>query len=305
GMLPGDGRLTVRRLAGQWLESIKHSVRPSTYRRYEGILRVNVISGIGKMRLTQLQPAHLENLYAQRLDEGMSPQTVDHVHRVIHAMLEKATRWGIVPRNVASLASPPKVPHREMVVLSVEECQTLLSAAGGTRLEVLWWIAIGTGLRAGEILALRWRDLDFDRARLHVRHTLQRYGRNYSLAEPKTARSRRIIALTTTLSAKLTQHRARQNEERLVAGPMWTSDLFDEKLANSIYKNNTDSNNLGFLKTLAEESKISTLGFYDTHVLSKKLNWSTKLLGLSFLFFLAKGLLWLALLSVVILRNLS
>ena len=217
---------TVAGFAVEWLAAIRTTIRPSTHRRYEGVLRVNVLPTLGKIRLSRLQPGHLQTLYADRLDSGLSAQTVVHMHRVVRTMLKRATQWGSVARNVADLVSPPKVPHREMITLSAEESRALLTAAQGTRLEALWWIAIGTGLRSGEVLALRWSDIDFDSRRLHVRYTLHRQRASYSLEEPKTDRSRRTISLSTSILSRLQQHRSGQNVERLAIGPAWNDEDF-------------------------------------------------------------------------------
>jgi integrase len=226
GMLPGDGRLTVSKFAKQWLEAVKPTIAASTYRRYEGVLRVNVIPSLGKHRLSKLQPANLQKLYSDCLESGLSPRTVHHIHTVTHTMLEKAVRWGSVMRNVAALVSPPKVPHREMITLSAEEANALLSAASGSRLEAIWNVAIMTGLRAGELLALRWQDIDLDTASLNVTATLVRQDGYLIRADPKTPRSRRRIALSPPTVIALQRHRLVQLEEQVKAGPVWRDDDF-------------------------------------------------------------------------------
>ncbi len=217
---------TVESFSKDWLESIKPSVRITTHRRYEGLLRVNVIPSIGNIRLSRLEPSHLQKLYADRLESGLSAQSVVHMHRVLRTMLKRAAQWGTVARNVADLVSPPKVPHREMLTLSADEAKALLSAASGTRLEALWWIALGTGLRSGEILGLRWSAIDLNGKRLHVRHTLQRQGGTYSLEDPKTERSRRTISLSASIMSHLAHHRTQQNVERLAIGAVWNDEDF-------------------------------------------------------------------------------
>ena len=221
GLPVTSDQLTVGGFADTWLETVKPTLSASTYRRYEGVLRVNVVPVIGKIRMSKLQPAHLLNLYSSCLASGLSPRTVRHVHTVIHTMLAKAARWDAVARNIAALVSPPKVPYREMITLSAEEANALLSAARGTRLEAIWTVAIMTGLRSGELLALRWKDIDLNAACLDVTGTLTRQGSDLVRTDPKTPRSRRRIALPESVVHALRQHRTAHFEERLKVGPAW------------------------------------------------------------------------------------
>ena len=217
----GDGlpivgeRLTVGTYLADWLEAIRSTIRPQTYRRYEQYVRCDAIPVIGSVSLSRLSPDHLQRLYANRLTAGLSPTSVGHLHSVLHKALSDAARWGKVARNVASLVTRPKAKRHEMKVLSPEEARALLEAASGDRLEALYVVAISTGLREGEILALRWPDVDLDGGTLAVRATLQRTKEGFEFAEPKTARSRRQVALTRGAVEALRRHRARQLEERL------------------------------------------------------------------------------------------
>lgn len=129
-------------------------------------------------------------------------------------------------RNVASLVTPPRIARRDMVTLSPEQARTLMEAARGDRLEALYVLALTTGMRQGELLALRWRYVELEGGMLQVRATLQRTGDGFVFAEPKTVRSRRQVVLTRAAVEALRRHRARQLEERLQVGPAWQdSDL--------------------------------------------------------------------------------
>jgi integrase len=221
--LPVSGqRLTFSQFSKSWLALKVSSVRASTIRRYEQLLRVRVEPTLGKVPLTKIGPLDLDRLYASLLDDGLSPQTVVHVHRVLHAALSDAAKKGYVPRNVASLATPPTVPHKEMRTLSKDEVRALLNVATGNHLEALWRLAIGTGMRLGELLGLRWQDVDLDRSELNVRHGLVRGGNGLELSEPKTRRSRRRIHLPKSLTTALRGHRAMQSQQIIRLGPAWT-----------------------------------------------------------------------------------
>jgi integrase len=132
-----------------------------------------------------------------------------------------AERWGMVTRNVAKLVDPPRVPRHEISPLTPDEARRLMGSATDDRLRALWLTALGTGLRQGELLGLRWQDVDLETRRLCVRHTLARVGGKLVLLEPKTERSRRTIVLPEVVVVALRAHRTGQKIERLVAGSRW------------------------------------------------------------------------------------
>jgi integrase len=134
---------------------------------------------------------------------------------VLFSALKQAVRWRLVPTNVAEAVEPPRIRRTEMRTLDAAEVRRLLSAAQGSRLYEVILIAVTTGMRRGEILGLRWADVDFDRSRITVSSALQLDG---SLAEPKTPRSRRDVGMPTTLRDVLRTHKARQNEDKLALG---------------------------------------------------------------------------------------
>lgn len=215
---PGD-----ENYPGGWLGAIKDTVRPYTFRGYEVYVRVHILPALEmireRMQIARLTPQHLQALYSKKLEEGLSPTTVSHIHSTMHRALDQAMRWGVVLRNVAELLDPPKRARRDMVALTPEEARTLLSTAKGERLEAFYVLAITTGMRQGELLALRWKDVDLDGSVLRVTATLQRTTKEgLVFAEPKTASSRRQIALTTLAIGALRHHRGMQAAERLKKG---------------------------------------------------------------------------------------
>jgi len=213
-------RQTVSTYLTAWLEAVKPSLRPGTWERYGEVLRQHVIPHAGRIPLSKLSPQHLQALYANRLATGLSPTTVGHLHAILHKALADAARWGQVARNVADLVKRPRAARKEMTTLSPEQARTFIGAAQGDRLEALYVVAISTGMRQGELLALKWHDVDLDGARLRVTATLRRTRDGLIFGEPKSARSRRQVQLMPTAVAALRAHRARQLEERLRC-PYW------------------------------------------------------------------------------------
>jgi integrase len=217
-----------RQLAGayltDWLAMMKPKIRPKTYRLYEQLTRVHLIPALGRTPLTKITPQQVARLWAQELETGSSPTTVHHLHSLLHKALKDAQRLGLVQRNVTEFVDPPRNASHEMQVLSAEQVRTLLDAAKGDRLEALYVLALSTGMREGEILALHWSDvhLEGQAPALHVRATLHWLPRQgFTFSEPKTKRSRRKIALSQAAVAALRVHRVRQHAERLALGPAW------------------------------------------------------------------------------------
>jgi len=204
-----------------WLEAAKPSIRERSWVRYEQYVRLHVDPALGKLTLTKLLPQHLQKLYSDRLAAGSSPTTVHHLHATIHRALKQAVRWNLVVRNVADLVDPPRDAYFEITTLAPEQARSLLDAADGNRLEALYVLALTTGMRQGEILGLRWRDLDFDRCSLQVRGSLQRLDEGLVVTAPKTDRSQRQVTLAPIAVAALRRHRVVQAEERLGIGAAW------------------------------------------------------------------------------------
>lgn len=219
GLMPPAERLTLAVHIERWLaDVVAHSVRTSTRKNYGDLTRLYVLPTLGKIKLTQLQPAHVQQLYGALIDQGRAPKTVRNVHAALRRALKQAVDWNLCPRNVAALVQPPRVPRKEVEVLTAEEVRTLLTTVRGDRWEALLATALATGMRFGELLGLRWGDVDLTGRTVHVQRQLQRDG---TYTEPKTAKGRRTIDLPATCVATLKEHKRQQNEERLLVGPEW------------------------------------------------------------------------------------
>src|SRR3712207_1028282 len=188
--------MTVGEYLDTWLKgSVYGSVRRSTYDRDTNLVNNHIKPGLGGLKLKKLNSAHVQSFYRDRLDAGLSASTVHKIHDILRRALAQAVKWHLVPRNVADVVKPPRPVPKEMVGLSADEAQRLLQAAGGDRLEALYTLAIHTGMRQGEMLALRWQDVDLKNAVVSVRRTLTRRGGKAAFGEPKTKKSRRSIPL--------------------------------------------------------------------------------------------------------------
>lgn len=215
-----DQRLEV--YLTHWLEAYKPAVRLATYNIKSYIVHGHIIPAIGHIPLQRLTPHHIRTFYATEMKAGLKPQTVRGYHLTLHKALVHAVRDGLIAKNVCDLVDPPKPIKREMQTLNEEQSRVLLEAAKGHRLEILLILAITTGMREGEMLALRWSDIDMDRGVVFVRRTVKRVGK-YGMVEtePKTARSNRQISLPDFVVSALKKHMTEQDALKSKMGTRW------------------------------------------------------------------------------------
>lgn len=208
GAHPVPAKETVSTFLDSWLEGTRSSVRPRTFVSYSQIVRDHLKPALGRISLARLQPQQVQQLYARLLSAGRAPKTVRNIHVTLHRALAQAQRWRLVPTNIADLVDPPRAPRREMRALTPEQARQVLDAARSDDLGALWTVALTTGLREGELLALRWPDVDLDRGSLRVVASLIRIvGQEPQLVEPKSRRSRRQVELSAAAVKALRQHR--------------------------------------------------------------------------------------------------
>lgn len=208
----------------RWIEdSVRDNVRVRTLDNYRLQVRRHIVPALGRIKLKNLSPAHVQGFYRAKIDSGLSPATVRYIHAVLHRALKQAVRWGLVPRNVADAVDIPKLDRDEINALSPDETRAFLNAAKGDRLEALYVVAIHCGLRRGKILGLKWSDIDLDRKTLRVNRQIQRMrdGSGFGFSAPKNSKSRRTIRLTNAAVEALRGHRKRQAEEKLRYGTLY------------------------------------------------------------------------------------
>jgi integrase len=222
GLRPGRPKTLVA-YVGVWLPALRQRVRPSTWRSHEQYLRCYILPAIGEATLAQLTPTLVERMTAAMIGRGLSPTTARGARTTLRMILRDAERDGIVARNVAALARPPRLVRHELRVLTAAETRLLLEGTADDDLGPLFAVAATTGLRQGEVLGLRWQDVELtDTApTLTVNRSLARTASGFELAEPKTARSRRTLDLAPVAVAALRRQRTRQKEARLAAGDLW------------------------------------------------------------------------------------
>jgi integrase len=254
-----------------WLEhNVKDTVRPRTYERYEAIIRLHIGPVIGKVKLQSLAPHHINTLKSKKLKEGLSPTTVSAIHEMLHKALDDAIKIGLIARNVCDIVSPPRKQHKEIKPLAPDQVLRLLEAAKGHPQEALFVLALATGLRRGELLGLKWQDINLDVGVLQVRRALVRLptqmgkdrGDLYIEAEPKTKSSRRSVVIAGFALEALKQHHIRQEEMRREAGDTWEN--HDYVFCTPVGKHlNPGHGVLVQLKLLLKKAGLPEIRFHD------------------------------------------
>jgi integrase len=284
-----------------WLSWKRSQVSERTWERYSSLLRSSVIPSLGALRLQDVTPQHLDEFYArclrdeagQRKDSTVSPTTVHHRHVALKMALERAVEIGVLSKNPAQFTSPPRPSRPEMRVLSEGEAQILLAALAGTRAELVAYLALTTGARLGELLALRWSDIDLEAGVACIRRTVVEHmvgqGRQswYSFKEPKSGHGRSVDLGAATIT-RLKAHRKAQAQVRLAAAQD-RADL-DLVIASSSGTPLRPSTTSGWFRTVVADTGLQGVRFHDLrhahatfllkagtppHVVSRRLGHST------------------------------
>lgn len=230
--------LRDRRTVGQWLdqwvlENAKLRVSAKTLERYQSIITTGLKPQLENIRLRDLKPAHIQAAYTKWLKPvkeggfGLSEQTVVHYHRLLHRALGQAVRFGLVMQNVAVNVDPPKVRRYVAKTLSTQQAASVLEQMASSPLYLPTVLALGTGMRRGEILALRWSDVDLGARRIHVRRSVEQTGswKEPSLAfkSPKSGKTR-TLSISTDVVQALSRHQSAQKSLRAAFGPEWNTE---------------------------------------------------------------------------------
>jgi integrase len=208
----GTGQ-TVEHFLTRWLDRADH-LRPITRKRYEALIRLHALPHLGRFELRKVQPHQIAELY-QSMKGDRKPATIGQLHAVLHSAFEEALRWNLIARNPVAAVRAPKVERVEMKILTLPEIHRFLHAIEGDPLEALYVLAVTTGARQGELLALRWQDVDLEAGKVAINATLTRIDGKWIRSNPKTAGSVRTVTLSQRAFTALKAHRLRMAEELL------------------------------------------------------------------------------------------
>jgi integrase len=217
-----DSAMSLAAFLEQWLTYSAGNVKGGTLRTWRSRCDAWIIPTLGHKRLRDVKPLDVERLLKSITDAGRSSSTANVVHATLRTALNQAVRWELIQRNPCSAVKPPRSTPPEMRVWDAKQAARVIDAArSDSQYGALWRLAITTGMRVGELLGLRWADVDGDRLTISVRQTLARGERGApTLGTPKTPKSRRTIAITLADAEVLRSHRAHQAAIRL-ACPTW------------------------------------------------------------------------------------
>ncbi|MDP9380444.1 MAG: site-specific integrase [Chloroflexota bacterium] len=217
GIILASGKAKVGEWLTEWIET-KPKLRPETRKSYALIIRVHLAPALGHIKLSDLQRAHLRSLYGELAAKGLKASTIHRIHAIVSSALQDALDDDLIPRNIARGMELDSIERDEMQTLDPQQVRTLLDAASGSHYHALLTLAIYSGMRIGELLALQWGDVDFERGMVRVNRSLTR---SKTFGEPKSAKSKRTISLPPACMDVLRAHRVEQIKERLKWGDQW------------------------------------------------------------------------------------
>lgn len=213
---------TLGEYLARWLEV---AAAPRLAKRsaagYRWAIARYVPASLQALRLRDLRAAQIQQLYIELQAQGLSSRTIRYVHAILHSALAQAMRWGLLAANPCDAVELPRQDRRELRVLTADEARRFLSAARDDRWYALFVVALATGARPSEYLALKWSDIDFERRTVMIQRSVWRRGGTYHFSDTKTAHSRRLVPLPASAVEALRQHRLRQHEQRLKVGPAY------------------------------------------------------------------------------------
>lgn len=255
-------QVTLSEYMIEWLRSNRTSLRPKTWSQYEQVSRVHIVPLLGHIKLKDLRPDNIQSLYNAKIEEGKSGSTIRIIHAVLHRAFTQAMNWGLIGRNPTDAVTKPKLKRKEMRVLDDNQARSLLSVVEGTRYDGLYHLALSTGLRQGEILGLRWSDLDWVTGQLEIQRQLQRVtGQGLIFTDTKSKSGRRVVVLGHALLNKLHVHYELQHEERMLAGDYWEENdlIFPSRIGTPMEPRNL----LRHFKDVLEKADLPDIRFHD------------------------------------------
>lgn len=214
GTFVAGPKVTTAQWLERWLRDVaRPNVRPSTFRRYKDLTEKHIAPSLGRIPLERLTPADVRQLLNAK-GATLAPRTVHHLRAVLRTALHQAERDGLVTRNAAALAESPRVERQEMKAFTPDQARAFRAAVKGDPDEALYLVTLDAGLRQGEVLGLRWEDVDLAAGVIRVNKALQRVNGKLVLVEPKTKTSQAGIKLGTIAAQALREHHARQVAEQ-------------------------------------------------------------------------------------------
>jgi integrase len=216
-------KLTLAMFLDRWEAWAATQVSAKTLERYRQLAAHHIRPHVGSARIQKLKTVNFAELYgklqkAKPEGAGLAPRTVGHVHRLLHRVFGHAVKWEIIASNPIAAAEPPRVQRTEIEILSSDQIKDVLRALRGRRLYGVALTGLATGMRRGEIVALRWGDVDLDAGKIRVERSLEQTNVGLAFKEPKTKAGRRTVSIPSSVTAELRDHWREQQKQRLALG---------------------------------------------------------------------------------------
>jgi len=264
GLPINTSKVTVSEFLEQWLRDyVSTNTAPTTLEHYSCMVKKYINPKLSHIQLTKLNPQHVQHMYAYLLEErGLSARTVQYTHRILRQALSHAVKWGLLGRNVCDAVDPPKPRRKEMTALDSADVQRLLDATSQSSYGHVFFLALYTGMRRGELIALRWQDVDFQNKSISVNNTVVRIaGEGLVLSEPKTPHSRRLVTLPPSAVAVLNGLKAIRKDRMEKDGKEWDQSSFIFPSANG---GPTDPDSITWaFKKAVRKLGLSNMRFHD------------------------------------------
>jgi integrase len=269
GVFMKPGKTTLEEYLKKWLTDYAFSnLSPNTGANYQYIIQRHIVPSLGKITLTQLKPEHIQKYYSEKLTngrfdgKGLSPRSVRHHHMCLHTALQNAMKMGLLIRNPVDAVDPPHCQRAEMNTINEIEIATLLESAKTTPYYSLFFMAIFTGMRRSELLALRWCDIDLPLCTASVSRSLHVLKGGRVIFRPtKTLKSRRSVSLSPSTAIMLKDHKEKQNVLRILSGnPLKEDDFVFSQIDGKPFLPNTVSHNW---EKLVHKTGLNGVRFHD------------------------------------------
>jgi integrase len=260
-----EHRGTLDQYLDKWLISQKQSVSERTLEDYIGYLRLYVRPILGRKRLSNIHPLDVQHVIDTMKQKGLSPRTVKHAHSILGRALNQAVKWRILVSNPARYVDLPKQVRKEMKFLTPKQARLFLRACEANRFGLIFELALISGMRPEEYLAVQWTDLDFQKCTVTIQRVIvwKRWKNGWYFSEPKTPKSRRTIPLPSYLMKKFQKHRKQQLEHRLKMGEEYQNEhnlVFTSEIGTPVSLRNLERR---FYKPLLTTAGLPDIRLYD------------------------------------------
>lgn len=259
GKLIQPSNMTLASYLERWVNDYcRPNLRQTTIDSYLAFIKNHITPTLGDIPIGNLKPAHLQNLYTAKF-EVLSARSVKYIHTILAKSLKQAVRWELLHRNVAEAVSPPRERPQTKAAWDAVQAAQFLETAKEHRLYPLYLLALSTGLRRGEILGLRWRDIDLKVGTLSVRQTLTCTAAGNVFSEPKTDKARRSVALSPNVVEELKRYKLKQKETCLAIGIPLSELVFTSEVGTPLGPNNLLRN----FKYLTAKAGLPVMPFHN------------------------------------------